>query len=245
MPTARDRRCKGRGDDTPSRCMVAEASGKPIRVLLVEDDSCAAAAIEHDFSRSALSVTVARTLADARASLLHSTHPFDVVILELRLPDGRGESLLPDIEACSRQPAVIIYSSFLSELRADALEYRPVAVAKPVSTALLLRTVRTVVHGYARSVIERFVRRFSLSKRETEAIVLVTQGLKAKEIAARMICSEKTVYAHLTRACEKAGCRDYHEVVGRLFAFTCQALGHTPPDHAAFTGPVHPSSMRR
>ena len=80
----------------------------------------------------------------------------------------------------------------------------------------------------------RFARRFNLSNREAEATVLVARGQKAKEIAERMHCSEKTVYTHLQHACSKAGCQDYHELVGKLLAFTCHELGHTPPDLPAF-----------
>jgi hypothetical protein len=54
-------------------------------------------------------------------------------------------------------------------LRADALEYRPVVIAKPVSTTALLRMMRTAVGGYARPVIRRFITGFDLNKCETEA----------------------------------------------------------------------------
>jgi DNA-binding NarL/FixJ family response regulator len=245
MPTNRDRRCMVMGNGRRPGCEVTKGSCKPIRVLLVEDDSCAADAIACNFSRNALEVTVARTLADAKAFLREGASPFDVVILELHLPDGRGESLLPDIETCPRQPATIITSASLQELQTDALVYRPITVSKPVSPAALLRMVRTVVGGYARPVIERFVTGIDLSRRETEAIVLVAQGLKAKEIAGRMRCSEPTVYGHLARVCEKTGCSDYHEVVARLFAFACQAVGHTPPDHKAFVGGIQPCATKR
>jgi DNA-binding NarL/FixJ family response regulator len=227
--------------ETSDRCPSAKVgyassktSATTIHVLLVENDSCAVDAIVRDFSRNTVNVTVAHTLAEARMFLRQTEVSFHVVILDLRLPDGRGESLLPNIEACSRQPAVIITSAFLPELHMDALQYRPVVVAKPISTAALLRMVRTVVGGYARPVIRRFVRGFNLSRRETEAIVLVAQGLKAKEIADRMRCSEPTIYGHLAHVCAKTDCSDYHEVVAKLFAFACQALGHTPPDHRAF-----------
>jgi DNA-binding NarL/FixJ family response regulator len=238
MPKIRDRRYVAGQNDICAACGIASASGRLIRVLLVEADSCAAEAIARDFSRNSVDVTVECTVADARAFLRQSTNPIDVVILALCLPDGRGESLLPDIEACQRQPAVIVTSSFLPELGAEALAYRPVIVAKPVSTMALLRMVRTVVGGYARPVIKRFITSFDLSKRETEAIVLVAQGLKPKEIADRMHCSEPTAYGHLARVCAKIGCSDYHEVVARLFAFACQSLGHTPPDHRAFVSGV-------
>jgi DNA-binding NarL/FixJ family response regulator len=218
---------------------------KSIHVLLVEDDQTVADAITRDFGHDGVTVTVARTLAEARAALCQPSAPVGVVILELRLPDGRGESLLPDIEECPRQPAAIITSAFLPELLADALEYRPVAMAKPVSTAALLRMVKTVAAGYTRPMIRRFVRRFELSRRETETVALLAQGHGAKEIARRLTCSDKTVYFHLTRICEKTNCRDYHEIVGRLLAFTCQALGHTPPEHAAFVDPVCSPTVRR
>lgn len=233
------------GDSACAGGEAASGHSRSISVLLVENDLRSAAAIARDFARSGVKVTVARTLADARVCLHQSQPAIDVVISELRLPDGRGESLLADIEACPRQPAVIITSAFPAELQAAALEYRPVVVAKSVGTSALLRMVRTVVGGYAKPVIKRFVSGFDLSKRETESIVLVAQGLRAKEIAERMRCSEPTIYGHLARVCEKTGCSDYHEVVARLFAFACQAVGHTPPDHKAFVDGVHAQAIRR
>lgn len=73
-------------------------------------------------------------------------------------------------------------------------------------------------------VVNRLLMHFSLSKRETEATVLLAQGLRAKEIAHQMCCSEKTVYAHLARVCKKTGRRDQHELVCVLLAFACNLL---------------------
>jgi DNA-binding NarL/FixJ family response regulator len=218
----------------PSFGSKAGRRDRPISVLLVDGDDVTAERIRTYFARNRVLVTVAPTLAAARALLDCGQLPIDVVILELRLTDGRGESLLADLEVRSRQPAVIVTSSSLSDLRADAWEYRPIAVTKPVASAVLLRMVRTVVGGYARPVIERFVTRCSLTKREAEAIVLVARGLRAKEIAERMRVREPTVYTHLTNICAKTDCSDYHEIVAKLFSFACQTIGHTPPDHTAF-----------
>jgi DNA-binding NarL/FixJ family response regulator len=177
--------------------------------------------------------------------LRETTSHFDVVVIEIHLPDGRGESLLPNIEACSRQPAVILTSARGTGIRADALEYRPISVTKPISPAALLRVVRTVVGGYTRAVIRRFVEGFALSGREIEAVVLVAQGLKPKEVAQRMNCSEPTIYCHLTRASGKTGCKHYQEIIAKLFAFACQSVGHTPPDHRAFVDRIRPLAVRR
>jgi DNA-binding CsgD family transcriptional regulator len=84
-----------------------------------------------------------------------------------------------------------------------------------------------------RAVLERYFQRFALSKRETEATFFLAQGLRAKEIALHMSCSEKTVYAHLARVCKKIGCRDNHEIVCALLAFACDAL-NGPAEHPSF-----------
>ena len=141
--------------------------------------------------------------------------------------------MLPNLEACARQPGVIIASAFLGQLELSALEYRPALLSKPFETSRLLEMVSTVARSYSQRATERFVRRFHLSRREAEAVMLITRGLKAKEIADRMFCSEKTVYSHLLNTCAKTGCHDYHEVVSKLLAFVCHELGHTQSDCAA------------
>jgi len=214
--------------------LAATGNGRPICVLLVEADSQVASDVVRDFGRDGIAVAPACTLAEAKIILRQGATQVDVAILASRLPDGRGESLLPEIEACPRQPAVIITSSSALELEAEAFEYRPVIIPKPASTASLLRVVRRVAAGYARPMIRRFVRRFGLSRRETEALALLAQGLSAREIGHRLACSEKTIYFHLANISKKTNCHDYREVVGRLFAFACQSLGRTPPEHAAF-----------
>jgi DNA-binding CsgD family transcriptional regulator len=83
-----------------------------------------------------------------------------------------------------------------------------------------------------RPIVQRFLAPFSLSKRELEAIVLLTEGAHAKEIAQRMSCSEKNVYAHLARACKKIGCRDYHDVICTVLAFACDVLAHARPEES-------------
>lgn len=200
-------------------------------MLMVDADRSATEPIIRAFAEGGVSATHALTLSEARAVLLKEA--VDVVILDIFLPDGRGESLLPDIEACPRQPAVIFVSATLWELRYSAFAYRPVTMSKSVSSEELLDAVKTAARGYVLPALERFVLQFKLTKREAEATSLVAHGLKPKEISLRMRCSEKVVYAHLARVCRKTGRQDYHEVVGMILAFACHSLGHTPPDYPA------------
>jgi DNA-binding CsgD family transcriptional regulator len=88
-------------------------------------------------------------------------------------------------------------------------------------------------------IVHRFLQRFRLSTRETEAVIFMVHGLRAKQIAQHMCCSEKSVYAHLARGSKKVGCHDYHEVVCVLLAFACHVLNHDPLEPAP---PIPPST---
>jgi DNA-binding NarL/FixJ family response regulator len=215
-------------------------SNGSVHVLLVDADVHFAEAVCREFCCCGVAVAVAPTLAQAR-DILSQASPLDVVLLEIRLPDGRGESLLLDIEARPRQPVAVIVSAFLQDLSPQAFEYRPVVVEKSRDTQSLLKIVRTVTGGYAGPSIKRFVTRFKLTQRETETITLIAHGRKPKEIAALMCCSEQAVYAHLVRACRKTHCLDYHQLVSKLFEFSCQALGHTSPESPVFINARMPS----
>lgn len=222
---------------TARSCQVGCDAGGGIRnatVLLVDSDRHTVAEVVRHFEKNGVSVRVAHSLAEARTSLRQTESRLDAVVTELNLPDGRGEMLLPDIELCVRQPATILTSTSLTDLQPEALEYRPIALTKPISPARLLRVVQTVARGYSRPLIRRFVKGFGLSRREMEAVIGVAQGLRPKEVAERMRCSEPTAYCHLTRACRKTGSSHYQELVAKLLAFACQTAGHTPPDHRAF-----------
>ena len=101
---------------------------KNVRILLVEDEEAHAALVGRAFSERAPAVilAVAHSLEQARASLA-TTSP-DLIISDLRLPDGDGVELLPADR--SRSPyAVVIMTSHGDEqvaveaMKAGALDY--------------------------------------------------------------------------------------------------------------------------
>jgi DNA-binding CsgD family transcriptional regulator len=217
----------------PKKPLSVEA--RPLRALLVSDSEESVGTIGRELRYSGFLLSVARTLAEARLLLTEIT--VDVAILELSLRDGRGESLLPDLEACRRQPGAIIIGATIGELELSALQYRPFIVTQPVDPKAFSSFARTIALGFANPIVGRFSRRFHLTEREAAATTFAARGLRPKEVADRMNCGEKVIYAHLSRACKKTGCRDYHEMVGMLLSFSLQALGHTPPEHPAFRSP--------
>ena len=79
-------------------------------VLIVEDDR-----VLRNFLREALSVEgydlkTAASLADARAQLQHVSQGqrIDLVVLDLGLPDGDGQSLLAELRRTTNTPVIVI-----------------------------------------------------------------------------------------------------------------------------------------
>jgi CheY-like chemotaxis protein len=98
---------------------------EPIRVLLVEDEPANRALVRAILARAepdGYRLREAETLADARAAV-KAEEP-DVVLLDVRLPDGNGLELACELSAsgAAPRPAIIVMSaSVLPAERADAL----------------------------------------------------------------------------------------------------------------------------
>jgi two-component system response regulator AtoC len=113
-----------------------------VPTLLVDDDrafsSLAAAALR----REGLTVTLARSLHEAREALAHTAA--ELVILDRRLPDGDGLSFLPELkQRLPSAPVIMItaygdISSAVDAVRAGAADY----LTKPVELTDLVMKVR-------------------------------------------------------------------------------------------------------
>jgi DNA-binding NarL/FixJ family response regulator len=204
-----------------------ENSELPIRVLFVEDDQLCSRAFRRALAQYGVDCSVADTVSAARRLLRENGSCFDAVLLDLRLPDGRGEDLLSDIEGLSPQPGIVIFSDFLEDLRPEAASYRTVQSSKQIAPGLLATILRLAAKGYAHSTLARFSRQFGLSCKEADILNRVAGGTNPKQIALDIDCSIQAVYAHLLRIGKKTDCDGYHEVVAKLFRFACHSLGHS------------------
>ena len=115
-----------------------------LRILLVEDDDLNQALVPAIVARSAdpvlrgARVVAAGTLARARAVL--AAGGVDVVLLDVRLPDGSGLDLAAELQGWGDRacPAVILLSGAAAEHRNAALAAGCVAVlGKPYAPAEL------------------------------------------------------------------------------------------------------------
>ena len=116
-------------------------------------------------------------------------------------------------------------------MRPDASLYRAIWVPKSVHPPALVAIMHRVARGCAHKTLNRFARRFGLTRKETRVLDLVASGVGPKQIAANLNCSSQAVYALLARASNKTESLSYQEVVAKLFQFSCHGLGH-PKEHS-------------
>lgn len=136
-----------------------------MRALVVEDDPGIASGLSDSLRRAGYAVDVCGSLARAWAAL--SVEPFDVMLLDLGLPDGEGLDLLARVRrtpALSGQcphpdmPVLIMtardgVSDRISGLDSDADDY----IVKPFDANELLARLRAMLRrasGRSRPVIE-------------------------------------------------------------------------------------------
>jgi two-component system response regulator DevR len=145
----------------------------------------------------------------------------DVVVLDVRLPDGNGVELCRELRSRLPELTCLMLTSYTDE---DAMLEAILAgaggyVIKDIKGLALLSAVRTV--GAGRSLLDNraaaaLMRRVrsnaeeegplaELTDRERSLLELIGEGLTNRQIAERMFLSEKTVKNYVSRVLTKLG----------------------------------------
>lgn len=89
-------------------------------ILLLEDDATLGASLKERLQKEQFSVLWAQTVQEAK-DLFKENH-FDLLILDIRLPDGSGLSLGREIRMDSDVPIIFLTAMNSAELRLDGYE---------------------------------------------------------------------------------------------------------------------------
>lgn len=191
-----------------------------IRVVLVDDHPIVLQGLQHLFARQpdidvvACCATVAEGLTAAR------TERPDVIVLDLRMPDGGGLALLDAINIERLDIKSVVLTAAISDDEVSQALQKGTAglVLKESSPEQLLECVRRV-HAGDRWLDPDAIGRLStlkapdapdersaaLTTREREVVRMIASGLRNRDIGERLSISENTVKVHLHNIYEKLG----------------------------------------
>ena len=201
--------------------MTEGSVSRPLRLLVVDDHEVVRQGLvalldrRADFQVVAEAGTVAEAIESARRM-----QP-DIVIMDVRLPDGSGVEACREIRAERPTTRVVILTSYpdedavLSAIVAGASGY----LLKQIRARDLVTALQTVGRGESlldpavtEKVLER-VRRIAtgaytdemaqLTQQEQKILALVAEGKTNKEIAADVFLSDKTVKNYVSSILSK------------------------------------------
>jgi DNA-binding NarL/FixJ family response regulator len=201
---------------SPRRRGVPSPKASSIRLLLVDDHEVVRVGLRTVLHNNQGITIVGEADSKAHAAIEAKRLRPDVILMDVRLPDGSG------VEACREINSRVIFltsytddDSVLAAVLAGAYGY----VLKEIDSAALIRAIRTVSAG--RSILdpnvtkralewiktvptaEGPVRPSSLSPQEERVLALVADGLTNKEIATSLKLSDKTVKNYLANMFQK------------------------------------------
>jgi two-component system nitrate/nitrite response regulator NarL len=210
-----------------------------IRILMIDDHALLRTGLRM-IIESRTGMIVVGEAENRRESLAAIAHEIpDIILLDLDLGDENGLDLLPDLLAAVPDARIIL----LTGLRDIEVHRRAILlgamglVSKQKAADTVIRAIEKVYAGEVwldRTMIASILndrvstsvapeqnaeaqRIAKLTEREREVIQLIGEGIKNRQIAARLYISEATVRHHLTSIFAKLGVTDRFELV--IYAF--------------------------
>lgn len=205
------------------------ASGLPpsLRIMLVDDHPIVRRGVSEILARAFTQAMIYEVGSGAEAVALARNQTWDIVILDLTLPDGSGLDVLKRIrDAQPRLPVLI-----LSMHTADQFARRAIAagasgyLTKDTADEELVTAVTRLLRGgkyFGPQVLEQVVMTMHpdrderpherLSDREYQVLRMIGSGRTVSEIAAELMLSVKTVSTYRARVLEKMEMRTNAEL---------------------------------
>ena len=194
---------------------TTRAAESSIRVLIVDDHAIVRKGIRALLSEAG-GFEVVGEADTGQAALLRAGETLpDVILMDLLMPGMDGIEATRQITGRHPQTRILVLTSFAADnkvfpaIKAGALGY----LLKDSSPDDLVRAIRQVHRGepslhpiIARKLLQEIARPAelqpapeSLTAREIEVLKLIAEGLSNQDIADRIIVSESTVRAHVSR----------------------------------------------
>jgi DNA-binding NarL/FixJ family response regulator len=202
-----------------------------MRIMIVDDHEIVREGVRATLTADPR-IDVVATAASGRDALrcARQTLP-DIALVDLRLPDMRGEDLTRDLTRDFPSTAVIILSTYLSEetvrgaLEAGASAYVTKAAGLPELRAAIERVARgdraegatsgpQIVKQLHSLVTDRMAGATPTPQQE-RVLELAAQGFTNQEIGSRLFISESTVRFHVQKLKAKFAARTKTELIAK------------------------------
>jgi two-component system response regulator DevR len=201
--------------------MSIEQPVRPLRLLVVDDHEVVRQGLVSLLGRRASFEVVAQAGSVAESITQAARYEPDLVVMDVRLPDGSGIEACREIRAARPETRVIMLTSYpdeeavLSAIIAGASGYllkqirgrdlvaalesvgRGESLLDPAVTEKVLERVRRLVSGGASDELA------DLTAQERKILLLVAEGKTNKEIAAEVFLSDKTVKNYVSSILSK------------------------------------------
>jgi DNA-binding NarL/FixJ family response regulator len=220
-----------------------EQSREVTRVVLADDHPLFREGVASLLGRTNDLVLVEEAATGEEATRLANELLPDIVLMDLKMPGMGGTEATRRIVGRNPHIGVIMLTMFeddesvFAALKAGARGY----VLKDADRGMLLEAIRAVARGeallgpsVARRVLEQFAQVSphtsesprptpsvapgsfdGLTPRELEVLRLITEGLRNREIASRLVISEKTVGNHVSNIFAKLQVHDRSQAILR------------------------------
>ena len=198
-------------------------TASPIRLLLVDDHAVVRLGLRTLFERTGRFEIVGEAATAKQAILEARAHRPDLVIMDLRLPDGTGVEACREIRSESPTVRVIMLTSYADE---DAVVSSIVAgaagyILKETAPRRLIEAVDTVANGgslldpgVTPVILDRLRRSAQdgpddplvaagLSLQERNILPLIAEGKTNRAIADELSLSERTVKTYVSNLLQK------------------------------------------
>ena len=200
---------------------TAETAERQLRLLVVDDHEVVRQGLVAMLSRRPNFQVVAEAGTVAEAIEMARRFQPDLVVMDVRLPDGSGIEACREIRAEMPQTRVVILTSYpdeeavFSAIVAGASGYllkqvrgrdlvaalesvgRGESLLDPAVTEKVLERVRRIATGGATDELAQ------LTSQEQKILLLVAEGKTNKEIAAEVFLSDKTVKNYVSSILSK------------------------------------------
>jgi DNA-binding NarL/FixJ family response regulator len=201
--------------------MTDAGAERPLRLVVVDDHEVVRQGLVALLDRRAGFDVVAQAGSVAEAISAAAKFEPDVVIMDVRLPDGSGIEACREIRAARPETRVVMLTSYpdeeavLSAIIAGASGYllkqvrgrdlvaaiesvgRGDSLLDPAVTERVLQRVRTAATGGATDELG------DLTAQERKILLLVAEGMTNKEIASDVFLSDKTVKNYVSSILSK------------------------------------------